>query len=378
MNLRFHTLFATLFLILGAGIAASLAQVSSEDKVRAPEPSANYQLKASNASQVDSDISWWEARTKASPGNSASWLGLYKAQRYLALRDRGKTFTPAQKNKLSNIERTLEAIDPDSYEYHRVAFLNRYMTESGKSHLEAAYQLRPDDAENWDALAAYALFEGRNTDFKSYLSLLKAANVFSPALLDYHRELLKGLPKNAVLLAHGYADTWPLLMLQQLENQRKDVQVVSLDHLLNKSYREKIMQVLGVSASVQLPDEPYLAAELLPAGTVRPVHVCLSFPSFWLSGHTRNLYFEGLSYRWLPEMTTFRQFSSSKYLESTVKLSAIRPQEPVSRNYLPLLTEAYREYKAQQNPQKAELVKQKALSIIAVIGNPPTLIEKFE
>lgn len=314
---------------------ALLAQAQESEKVKA-QVTKDFLLGTPAQYEIADQEAWWTARTESSPNNSASWLGLYKVVRYKDLREAGKNPSKKYGEQLLSIEEKLNLIDPNSFECQLVSYENRFMSDEGFFYLNKAAKLRPENIEIQDDLAAQALFNNEFTDMRIHLQKLRNSEKFNDGLLEFHKALLKGLTKNSVIITHGYADTYALLILQQLDGIRKDVEVVSVDHLINDKYREKKLEILGVPSTTDIPSEPYLAIELLRELSSREIFVATTFPEYWLKGHRNSLYFEGLAYRW-STIIPFESFDPVAYYESFVVPESIQIKEDISRNYLPLL-----------------------------------------
>jgi hypothetical protein len=75
---------------------------------------------------------------------------------------------------------------------------------------------------------------------------------YDPSMLDLARNMLAGLPSNAILISGGDNDTYPLWFLQIVAGVRRDVAVINLSLLAVKEYRDLISVGLGLPGRVQL------------------------------------------------------------------------------------------------------------------------------
>lgn len=75
---------------------------------------------------------------------------------------------------------------------------------------------------------------------------------YDPSMLDLAKNMLAGLPSNAILVSGGDNDTYPLWFLQIVEGVRRDVAVINLSLLNLKEYRDLISVGLGLPGRVQL------------------------------------------------------------------------------------------------------------------------------
>jgi len=375
MKLHFFKLFTPLVgLFMSIGLLSS-AQTQDVDAVRSQ--SVDFLIQSPSQSKLADDEAWWTARTESSPYNSASWLGLYKVLRFKDLKEAGKAPSKKYKGELQEIEQKLALIDPNSFEYQLVAYENRFMTDEGFQFLNKAAKLRPENIDIQDDLAAQALMAGEFSDMRRHLQLLRNSGKFNASLMGFHKSLLSGLAPNSIILTHGYVDTYSLLILQELDGLRKDVEILSVDHLINADYREKALEILGVPAQVNIPGEPYLAIELLSEMSSRKIYVATTFPEFWLRGHQNTLYFEGLAFRWSP-IIPFEIFDPVNYLEKNIDLASIRANAEISKNYLPLLIQVRNTAKITGRMGLAENCDELIRNIAANSNKLSLILQKLE
>jgi hypothetical protein len=81
------------------------------------------------------------------------------------------------------------------------------------------------------ALWAHYVSAGWLTEARLEMKFLGENGYFPPMLLDFGRNLVVGLPPDAILFTYGDTDTEPLLCLQATEGLRPDVTVVKLSVL---------------------------------------------------------------------------------------------------------------------------------------------------
>ncbi|MBI5836007.1 MAG: tetratricopeptide repeat protein [Candidatus Eisenbacteria bacterium] len=73
-----------------------------------------------------------------------------------------------------------------------------------------------------------------------------SSGFLTPPLLAYSRWVLRDLPPNAVLLANGDMDTYPVLALQEAEGLRPDVAIVNLPLLNTRWYIRMVRDRYGL------------------------------------------------------------------------------------------------------------------------------------
>ncbi len=121
------------------------------------------------------------------------------------------------------------------------------------SHALAAVECDSLDGNAWLVIWAQALKRGDSAKELDALRALRQTNFFSQPVIEYNRWVLNSLPENSLLLTSGDLDTYPAVMLQQVDRIRPDVVIANLS-LLNTDWYD---QYLNKSVGLPLP---------LPAG----------------------------------------------------------------------------------------------------------------
>lgn len=148
-----------------------------------------------------------------------------------------KTFTNEQKETLNKGVQQLAEIDQNSFEFHLYTYLKTPYNFDEIEALKKAEQLNAYDFSVLTSFSAYHYILGDIGALNNYLNKLYSGKYFNQQLMDYAELTLESLPKNTVLITHGKNDTYPLLIQQYVKNVRSDVEIISLDHLLSKTYQ---------------------------------------------------------------------------------------------------------------------------------------------
>lgn len=171
-----------------------------------------------------------------------------------------RSYTAEQKEKLQNGVAEIAAIDQNSFEYHLYNYLREPHNFKEIESLRKAEQLNAYDFSVLTSFTAYHKIKGNSTELKAYLSKLYQGKYFNDNLLDYAELTLQSLPKNSTLVTHGKNDTYPLLIQQYIKNTRKDVEIISLDHLLSEEYRKELANKGYTMPNKTIIDTKYLEA----------------------------------------------------------------------------------------------------------------------
>ena len=191
------------------------------------------------ADQYDSARQSYAALVKDYPKSAEAHLGMSMADRYLAYSMQGEGL---RDSALAEAKAAV-ALDPDGtgplcnyadlYETNRDAYPSEPMSDSVRFAVsteaarKAAATSHRYSVYAHVALWADYLWAGRLSDARQEMQFLGEQGYFPPMLLDFGRNLMDGLPRDAVLFTNGDNDTEPLLSLQAAEAFRRDVTVVN-------------------------------------------------------------------------------------------------------------------------------------------------------
>lgn len=209
-------------------------------------------------------------------------------ERYLSSRQNAwkgptKIISSADQATLSNIVEEAKAINPNSFEYHYLAYLDQPYSESSATHLAAAKQLNPNYPGLHQSVIQDAHFRGHTDLLREAVTAFNAkAAAWSNKELRYHQDVLNSLPQNAIIITNGDNDTHPLLVLQYAHGIRKDVQVIRADFLQQATFLQRTPLPQSVQkklVSSNRRDAVLLAFNAFPA---QQIHLALTLPSSWL------------------------------------------------------------------------------------------------
>lgn len=198
------------------------------------------------------DFDWYEQQAKAwkqeidkGTKNNMAWVYWFAANRYAQYLDREKWQQPS-KNYFQEQEQIIKQAEraiPNSFEqcYLKI-YDNSAGSKSGTEYILKANSLRPNDPLLFPWLMNYYQF---NNDKVKVEELSK--NWFESKEIPYdllatsYNELMS-VEKNAILIVNGDNDTYPLWVLQQAKNIRKDVLVLNISLLYIDAYRNWVFK----------------------------------------------------------------------------------------------------------------------------------------
>jgi len=264
----------------------------------------------------------WKEVVNKDPKNADAWLNYYTASRNAyVVGQEGENPDSRGSQRFARFDSIVNAMEkhvPGTFEYDLVKWANGYNDPSLLPYLEKAHALAPQRPEPYMALiTAYERMGKdslRDALCKAYLQL----GDFSPGLLSYGYNLLEGQQPNAVLFAHGDKDSEAIWLIQHGMGIREDVQLLNLDLLLAKDYRERVFKNMNVP---QLSYDPlssdadfaryqqYIVSHVAAALPGRPIYVSLSADGPYTLPISGALHLTGLAYRYstapfdpLPEL----------------------------------------------------------------------------
>jgi hypothetical protein len=253
----------------------------------------------------------WEKEIDKNPENADAWYNYYRASRNAYIKgeegDSQKAKGISRFDRLKSIVDEMEKNVPNSFEYNFVKWSNGNNDFNLFPFLEKAHQLSPNNPEILMSLIFYYEIKGdysqRNKNIQAYYDL----GEYSPGLLNYSYNMLSGLEKNAIVFTEGDKDTEAALLLQYGKFYRPDVQILNLNLVLMKEYRDHTFKELGIDTLNFEPLENDDNFELFHNTIVehvsknkdhRPVYVAVNVRDVYTTPITKNLYLTGLTYQY--------------------------------------------------------------------------------
>jgi tetratricopeptide (TPR) repeat protein len=136
--------------------------------------------------------------------------------------------------------------------------------EKAWEHVTQAVECDPEDGNAWYLLWRLAIRRGDTDREAEAIRRLSEIGFITPAALAHARWILRDVPRRAVLLVYEDMDTFPSLILQDVEGFRSDVAVVNYQMLNLRWYRE------AVARRHQLPMMKVYETPRTPDGAIVP------------------------------------------------------------------------------------------------------------
>lgn len=191
----------------------------------------------------------WKEDLKKNPKNENGWLYYYTALRMVWILNGNNNPDRLLMNEgLKSMSKSI----PNSFMYNYLYAWDLGSTdEPEKSYpfLEKAYELAPNNVMIFDELISKYEFDQNLEKRKEINQKWFESGTFSTGILNYNYNVLASLAPNAILFTYGDNDTYPIWMIQDALNFRKDVICINTSMFKVKNYREKILKNLLIELS---------------------------------------------------------------------------------------------------------------------------------
>ena len=236
------------------------------------------------------------------------------------------------------------------------------------------------NTELYFEMAKYYEIIQDETKKKEFCTKLKA-NKLSPALREYAYNTLMSVSQNGILITYGEDDTYPIWILQSIENIRKDVTVLNYDLLINITYRERIKKEYGLFFSKSYGSNISILKDIAEKNPSKNIYYSLTISPLVLKQLQSNLYPTGLALKYSKTKLDNSQLLVSnwetKFLKSYISNAAINSKDKqININYVLPLIQLYRYYKNNGEEKKSATLCVLLIKI-AENGGKKTQIEKI-
>ena len=343
-----------LILILGLITTSSLSFLGQTNAPAAEQSVRTVQaidISQKSKSEYKSSAEQWKTFVEANMSDASAWLNYYKALRFESYTEHSRKISNEKQQKLDQIITTMGANVSGSFEFEYVNYLNGNKSGAAFQHLKKAWSMRPGDRELIDDMIAMATIENNAGEMKQYCQLLSNADVYNAAEVEYNRNVFNSIEANGILITSGNVDTYPLLMMQQLQNFRNDVTVICLEWLGNENYQEKVKSWLGITSGKAVTED-----KLFNHKTNRPVYFSLTVSPDILKPKSADLYCTGLAMK--HSTGVVENIPSLVYnWESLFTKNNLHQGESINKNYLLPMLLLKNQYDVSGQTQKAEEIK---------------------
>jgi hypothetical protein len=324
----------------------------------------------------------WEEEVKKDPKNEEAWLNLFTAYRCIWVAD--KYNEEANKKALEVIDR-MEKNIPETYTFNLTKgwIMGCWDPESMK-YIEKAYQIDPENPATYKEFSVRYEIAMNYEKRKEFHKKMYRKNDLSAGLLNYNYNVLASLEKDAILFTCGDNDTYPAWIIQDALGFRTDVTIINTSLVGLNEYREKLFRKAGMVSDPDKLKALFRKEELTPETkkewekllikTVaensggKPVYIGLTLGNTEsLNPIKDKLYITGLGLKYsdqkIDNVSYIRKNYEKKFLLDYLKASFYKdPSQNIinmcNQNYIAPFILLFKHYKAMEEEEKAEELKQ--------------------
>ncbi|MBK7130803.1 MAG: hypothetical protein IPM74_04325 [Crocinitomicaceae bacterium] len=250
-----------------------------------------------------------------------------------------KKLTTDQQSQLDALVAELKTLDPNSFEYNLVVYVNGNYNTNLQSSLFTAYELNPTDETVLKEMAGFYAVTFNTAKQKEYL--LKIKKYYTASELAYYKDAMPST--KSLLFTSGQEDMFGFLLAQVIEGVGSEVQVVCMDMMKNDEYREMVSNNCGITDMTFLGNEKNYVKTILTGGT-KKIFISATVPQDYFSACSDKLYITGLVYQYgnIDQLTALNDFWKKVKAKDLSQISLSGSAEKkLYGNYLPALITLY-------------------------------------
>lgn len=287
----------------------------------------------------------------------------------------------------NDIVKLIQQHIPNTFTWYYVSYMTNGVGIANADNLLKAYDMNPYFEGIHSSMISYAV-SSHNDSLRRKVNIdWYKANYLSPQLLTYGYNVLMSLDTNAILLTQNDNDTYPLWMLQDALNIRKDVMVINIDILLMPDYRGVIFGKLDIKPmplddvdinEYQLNWQKVVHHILGNYDNPRPLHLGMTLYNTLYKDFEDKLAVSGLTLKYTKQKTDL--FARNKKLyEQVFLLDYLQHNFYTDRNqmninyqnlsYLNMFKDLYDYYKTKHDEVNTDTLRSLAVTIVKQVDN---------
>lgn len=279
-----------------------------------------------------------------------------------------------------NREVELKVKAPNSFDYQYLKYINSPAEDKDYVALNNAYKVSSNNKEVQFEMAKY--YELSNDVLNKKELCKKLSTSLSQGLKEYAYNVLMSVEQNGILITYGEDDTYPIWILQELENVRKDVKVLNYDLLINSNYRNEQQDKLGIKLSKKYKKNIDILKDVATKNSNKKVYYSLTVSHLILKQLKSNLYSTGLALKYSESKFSNTEILKSNW-ENSFKKEVLKTETKsnvdlkIEMNYLLTLVQLSKYYKRNNLEDEYEEIKQIALKIAKRNGKESQVTKLF-
>ena len=322
-------------------------QSEAEEKEVIEEVYSRERTKKVSSKKAEQEAAGMAASSKSEQAiqKEASTFNYYNGQSKTQRVQRSPT--PTQQSEMNGAVSYFEVHAPESFEYHYYKYIAGNHNTSLFNHLKEAEKIRPNNADVQAQLAAYYMIQNSTEQVSTYLEKLVNNGRLAKSVVVYAEDVLRSVPKNGVLITHGFDDTYGVWYAQTKKGIRGDVKIVSLDLLQSTEYRGKLKKEGFTVPSATVVDVKFLE-QFCQLNEKRNLAISLTTPKEYFQPILSSIYLTGLVFEY--KETKYDNFWrnntlwNSELQKKLVQNTMDAKGRELSANYLPMLMQMRKVY----------------------------------
>lgn len=332
---------------------------------------------------------WWKEIEKDNK-NEKAWYYYYKANRYARMTfhncktpDCLKYDNWLEESKYfkedTEIKELIFKAIPNTYTYYIIIKEGYPNNRERFEALQKAYEIDPENPDTYDEMVVY--YETNNLPEKreEFNRKWYKSNDVSPGFLNYNYNVMMSMANGSAILTFGDNDTFPIWMLQDALDIRKDITVLNVHLLSIPEYRHRLFSELQIpDLNTEYPEgstdqSQKEIIEHIIKNKPADLSLYISTPAWrQLQDYDTNLYLVGLVLQYSEEnfdniallKNNFENKYALDYIKNSFSYDISRTLvERTNVNYIPGIIKLYEHYKLSGENEKAEKIKQMGLMI---------------
>jgi len=339
----------------------------------------------------------WKALVDKDSKDAEAWENYYLAAMY-KFKSSGFYKDSIQKgstDELHNIMKEMGKKIPNTFEYNYLLYRDNNKRPKYGKNLEKAYELRPDAVKIYPTLTVYyEMSRDREKKAEVYKRWYKNDKDYSMFKLAFGYNTLMSVEQNAIVLAHGDNQVYPIEILEFGKGVREDVDVIVQPMFVLDDYYENLLKDLDMPPynktyddfKKEFPDDPYKAYygfiqarinHIIQNANGRPVYFPIQMKSAIIDKFKDSLYLVGTVYKYSPvpfdNIALLRKNFEQKFLLDDLKVNLKKvpdnsTQFRLQTLYFKPLLELYKHYLSSGEIAKANNAKQMILKLASDYG----------
>lgn len=311
----------------------------------------------------------WRTLCDSRPADVGAQLNWFRSERNVRLGQNNGRLLDDDKAQLDAIAERISNTAPGSFEQHISTFYLRFPEPGAFTALEQASALDAGRQELILPMLNRALVNGDLPSVDKWCLQVTARGALSPALTDVAKDLFRSVDKDGVVFTNGDMDAVPAVVLQRLQDQRRDVLIVDQRLLEHPHYRERVWKASKASGPVPAAGPGFVKA--MKATTTRPVFLALSLDRSWFDAFPGGLSTSGIAFEVMPARSTR---TTAELDERWTGMTKTLLAGPLSRNYLLPGAVLLRRLRSDGNERRAAQVEHELRVLAKSLGATSELI----